>query len=361
MRITAITRHYIYVPYRAPVAPYWGWQAPCHGAHAVIIEMHTDSGLTGIGETAGREAVECHERCASHLLGADPLQIQANLTRMRAAGERPAAISGLEMAMWDLLGKVTGQPVYTLLGGKIREQIPLCGLMGVKAPSEAADTAEEYVRRWGFSVIKTKAGRSVDEDCAIATAMNDRVGARARLRFDANQSYQPSDVARLAETYRDLNIEYFEQPVHGDQLEEYRLMREQTGLPIALNESVTDAVSVGRIVRLSAADALVPDIPDAGGMLEITRIAAVAGAAGIPCAFHCWHDLGIKVAAMSHLVSALPAFSLASDTTYHGLERDILRTPFEIAGGRITPPSGPGLGVEPDWEIIDRYRKQAID
>lgn len=361
MKITGITRHYVYIPYEEPVAPYWGWQAPCYGAHAVLIEMHTDSGLTGIGETAGREAVERHERCASHLIGSDPLDIQRNVARLHAAGERPAAVSGLEMAMWDLLGKVSGQPLYALLGGRVRQQVPLCGLMGVKAPDEAADAAEEYVRRWGFSVIKTKAGRSVEEDQAIAMALHNRVGKYARLRFDANQSYQPDEVIRLAETYRQLDIEYFEQPIHGDQLGEYQRLRKESGIPIALNESVTDACSVAKIVRLSAADALVPDIPDAGGLLEVTRIAAIAGAAGIPCAFHCWHDLGVKTAAMAHLVSALPAFSLASDTTYHGLQKDIIKDPFQIIGGAITPPSGFGLGVELDMDAIDQYRKEVID
>ncbi|WP_020406908.1 mandelate racemase/muconate lactonizing enzyme family protein [Hahella ganghwensis] len=361
MKITEIRRHYIYVPYKAPVAPYWGWNAPCYGAHAVIIEMLTDTGIVGIGETAGRETVEFHARCAEGLEGRNPLAINENLALLRARGERPAAISGLEMAMWDILGKASGMPLYQLLGGKCRDRVNLCGLMGVKPPEEAADTAELYYDTWGFTSIKTKAGRAIEEDAAIALAMHERVGNRVKLRFDANQNYSPADVLELAKVYRQVNIEYFEQPVHQDFLDSYASMREPAGIPIALNESVGDARSVTGIIRANAADALVADIPDAGGIMEVCRLAAVADAADIPCAFHCWHDLGVKTAAMAHLVSALPGFSLASDTTYHGLEEDIISSPFNITAGAISPSDQPGLGIELNHEVIDRYRKKEID
>ena len=361
MKITAITRHYVFVPYVEPVAPYWGWQAPCHGAHAVIIEMHTDSGLVGYGETAGREASEYHARCADGAIGMNPLEITANTALLKQRGERPAAISGLEMAMWDLLGKASGQPLYVLLGGRIRDQIPLCGLMGVKPPEEAAETAEKYVSKWGFKTIKTKAGRDLGEDRAIALALHESVGDRVKFRFDANQNYSVSDAVALSKTYREVSLEYFEQPCHHDLMGEFKALRIEAGIPIALNESVTDARSVHDIIAADAADALIPDLSDAGGISEICRIAAVADAANIPCAFHCWHDMGIKTAAMAHLVSSLGAFSLAGDTTYHGLIEDIISVPFEIRDGVITAPNAPGLGVSPNFEAIERYRKKEVD
>lgn len=358
MRITEIVRHYVYIPYVEPVAPYWGWQAPSYGAHGVIVEMRTDEGPVGFGETAGRESIERHARCADAIVGRDPLEITRNAAYLRERGERPAAISGLEMAMWDLLGKTAGLPLHALLGGKCRPSVPLCGLMGVKPPEEAAETARLYAETWGFGTIKTKAGRDVEEDRRIAKALHESVGDRVRLRFDANENYSPEDVLALAGTYREISLEYFEQPIPHDRLGELSELRRAAAIPIALNESVTDAPSVLRIVHADAADVLIPDIPDAGGIAEVCKIAAVADAAGIPCAFHCWHDLGIKTAAMTHLVSALPAFRLASDTTYHGLVEDIIDEAFEIRNGSIAAPSGPGLGVYPEWEAIERYRKQ---
>ena len=361
MRIIDVKRHYIYIPYKPPVAPYWGWNAPCYGAHAVIIEMITDEGITGWGETAGRERIEHHADVSQAVISKDPLRIAEIVADLKAQGHRPAAISGVEMAMWDIVGKTAGLPLYQLLGGKVRERVPLCGLMGVKPPEDAAETAKLYHQEYGFGTIKTKAGRAVEEDAAIARAIRQAVGGEVKLRFDANQSYSPADAAKLADVYREVEIEYFEQPVHDDYLAELATLRRQMQVPIALNESVTDAASVLHIVKLDAADCLVPDIPDAGGILEVTRLAAVAQAAGLPCAHHCWHDMGIKTAAMAHIVSATPIFSLASDTTYHGLVEDIITKPFVIQEGCIEPPEQPGLGIEVNMDVINEYRKKEID
>lgn len=361
MKIVKINRHYLFVPYKHPVAPYWGWNAPCHGAHAVIIEMITDEGLIGYGETAGRESVEQHERCAKATLGMDPLKINLNISILKTLGHKPAAISGIEMAMWDLLGKSSNKSLYKLFGGKVRDKIPLCGLMGVKPAFEAAETATLYSQLWGFETIKTKAGRSVEEDQKIALALHDAVGKNVRFRFDANQNYSLNDAVELAHTYKQVNIEYFEQPIHHDNMADFQAFRKISRVPLALNESVTDSKSVLEILKNSAADMLIPDIPTAGGISELLQVSAVASAANLPCAFHCWHDLGIKTAAMSHVVSAINVFSLASDTTYHGLEEDIISCPFIIKDGYIKAPDGPGLGVELDFDVINRYRKKEID
>ncbi len=361
MKISSVTRHYLYVPYKPPVDPYWGWQAPCHGAHAVIVEMRTDDGLTGWGETAGREKEFHHTAAAAAVIGLDPRCVTQNAAVLRSAGHTPVAISGLEMAMWDLVGQVAGLPLYQLLGGRVRDRVPLCGLMGVNPPERAAEIAREYVAVHGFQTIKTKAGRAVEEDAAIAQALHAAVGATTALRFDANQNYTPGDVLTLAATYRGVNLQYFEQPVPHRYLPELAALRRAAGIPIALNESVKDARSVLEIARLEAADALVVDIPDAGGIGAVCRAAAVAEAAGLPCAFHSWHDLGIKTAAMAHVVSACPAFSLASDTTYHGLVGDIIATPFTIRDGSLTPPDAPGLGVTVNHEALERFRKAEPD
>ena len=207
MKITEIIRHYLYVPYKPPVDPYWGWKAPCHGAHAVIIEMKTDEGITGWGETAGREAVAQHASAAEKILGKNPLEIAKVWHDLREQGCTGIALSGLEMAMWDICGKVAGQPLYQLLGGKVRERVPLCGLMGVKTPNDAAETAKLYINAYGFPSIKTKAGRDVNEDIAIAEALGKAVGEKARLRFDANQSYTADMMNRIAPYYHNINIE----------------------------------------------------------------------------------------------------------------------------------------------------------
>lgn len=361
MKIAEIIRHYLYIPYKPPVDPYWGWKAPCHGAHAVIVEMKTDEGVTGWGETAGREAVARHQNAAEVIVGKNPLDIAKVWYELRQQGCTSIALSGLEMAMWDILGKIAEQPLYQLLGGKVRESVPLCGLMGVKPHEKAAETAKVYIDEYGFTAIKTKAGRDIDEDIAIAKALGKAVGKKARLRFDANQSYTPDNLLRIAPYYRNVNIEYFEEPLPRASLSEAKTIIKEAGIPIALNESVTDSRCAFELTKLNMADYFVVDLPESGGIAEIQRVAAVASAAGVQCVFHCWHDLGVKTAAMAHIVSANDAFSSASDTTYHGLAEDIITSPHKIANGHITAPDGPGLGIEINRDMLDKYRKKEID
>lgn len=361
-KIVSVKRHYIYIPYKAPVAPYWGWQAATYGAHGIIVEVHTADGLVGYGETAGREAQFFHQKAGEFVIGKDADNINGLTIELKANDHSNQAISGIEMALWDLKGKRCGLPLYQLLGGKVREQVPLCGLMGIKVPQDAVDTARLYRDEYGFKSIKTKAGRDAEEDLNIATALHNELGGSIKMRLDANQSYSIDEFVSLGTQLDELDsIEYFEQPVHHDLIQHLKGVREQLQLPIALNESVTDSKSVALIGRLQAADYLVPDIPDAGGIGEVLAIGNVAHASDLGCAFHCWHDMGIKTAAIAHVVSSQPAFGLACDSTYFGLENDIITAPFKISNGSITAPDLPGLGVEPDFDMIEKYRKENID
>ena len=362
MKITEIKLHYFYVPYKAPVAPYWGAVAPCYGAHGILVEMRTDQGLVGWGETAGREATEKHSDCAALMMGRDPLQINLNCQYLKTQGCSAIAISGVEMAMWDLLGKSSNCSIAQLLGGAQKSEVELCGLMGVKSPEEAVETAQQYIDLYGFQTIKTKAGRDFDEDVAIITQLRKALGTEMKVRADANQSYSFEHARALSiGAYAECGIEYFEQPMAKQELELHSLLRTQGDSPIGLNESVTNADSVAKIVGQQAADFLVVDIPDAGGISELVKLVQVADAFNLPCAFHCWHDFGVKTAVMAQLCAALPGLSVASDTLYFGLENDVIAQPHKIQEGKIPVPDAPGVGVEIDMDMVNRYRKAEID
>lgn len=124
-----------------------------------------------------------------------------------------------------------------------------------------------------------------------------------------------------------------------------------------MNESVTTLQIVLNILQLRAADVLLPDTYQCGGILGVKKVGTLAEAAGIPCVMHCSHDLGPKTAAMLHIVASTPAFTLANDCTYYGLTDDIVSTPFEIKHGRMQVPESPGLGVEVDMGKLLRYQK----
>jgi len=212
-----------------------------------------------------------------------------------------------------------------------------------------------YVEQ-GYSTLKTKAGSDMQEDLEMVRGVRDAVGDSLKLRIDPNRAYTPEQAAELGKRLEEYELEYLEQPIPAEPLETARWLRQQTTTPIALNESVTDPASVWEILRAEAASHILPDTHCAGGILPCVKIGHLCEAAGVPCIMHCGHDLGPKTASMVQISAALPAYSLANDSTYFGLEDDVICEPFEIVRGTIAVPDKPGLGIEGDPEKIAKYK-----
>jgi L-alanine-DL-glutamate epimerase-like enolase superfamily enzyme len=262
--------------------------------------------------------------------------------------------SALEMAMWDVLGKVCRQPVYQLLGGLYRRNIALAACIGIRPPEEVKPIARLYAEQ-GYTTIKTKGGRDAEEDLAMARAIREAVGDQVKLRIDPNTGYSPEVCEQLAKDLEPYNLEYFEQPMPENCDADSARIRKLTSTPLALNESVTTLASVREILALDAAAYLLPDTYQCGGMWAVKLVGEVAASAGVPCILHCAHDLGLKTAAMLHLAASTPNFPLANDTSYYGMEGDILREPLKIERGHIAVPDAPGLGVEVDMAQVRKY------
>jgi L-alanine-DL-glutamate epimerase-like enolase superfamily enzyme len=275
---------------------------------------------------------------------------------MEEAGMGRGPISGIEMALWDALGKYAGLPVCRLLGGIVRAEVDFCACMGLKEPTESAATAREYVKRWGFRFIKTKAGSDADEDLQIAEAIQQAVGDQVALRPDANNGYTPEQAEPLLRKLKTLGVRYFEDPCASEHVEALVRFRKEIGMGILVNMGVETADSVLPLLAKGAADFLMPDTPAAGGVIRVKKIAAVAEAYGVPCLMHCSHDLGLKTAMITHIAASTPNFSGPNDTCYHGLTDDVLAEPLSFVGGRIRVPLGPGLGVEVDEAKLARYQ-----
>jgi L-alanine-DL-glutamate epimerase-like enolase superfamily enzyme len=260
------------------------------------------------------------------------------------------------MAMWDALGRATARPLCRLLGGVLRQKVDFCACMGLKPPSESAATAREYVDRWGFRFIKTKAGNDVEEDLRIATAIQEAVGDAAVLRPDANSGYSPEQAEGLLRRIKELGVPWFEDPCSSEHREALARFRKEIGIGIVVNMGVSSPESVPPILAAGAADFLMPDTPAAGGILPVKKIAAVAEAYGVPCLMHCSHDLGLKTAAVAHIAASTPNFVGPNDTCYHGLRGDILTEPLRFENGKLRVPMRPGLGVQVDETRVQRYR-----
>jgi len=357
MKISTLHACVVRIPQKPPIAPYQNRYRACSVKEAVLVRVATDTGLVGWGEAPVDWINKSFEGAPEELLrrqviGRDPFDVEAWYAENSVG---PYLASAVEMASWDLIGKAAGQPLYRLLGGAVRKQIELAACMGIRPYDEAKAIARQYVED-GFTTLKTKAGRRAEEDLDMVRGIRDGVGDRLKLRIDPNMGYTPEVALSLARDLEPYNLEYFEQPMHLTLLAESARMRRRTRTPLGLNESVTTLEITAQILQLGAADVLLPDTYQCGGILAVKKIAALCEAAGVPCVFHCAHDLGLKTAAMLHVVASTPNFPLANDCTYYGLTDDIIAPMHRIERGRMAVPEAPGLGVTVDEAKVKRYQ-----
>jgi L-alanine-DL-glutamate epimerase-like enolase superfamily enzyme len=357
MKITKLNAVLVRIPQKPPIAPYQSRYRATSAKEALLVRLETDSGLVGWGETPVDWINKSFEGAPEDLLrrqalGRDPFDLEGWYAENTLGGH---LASGVEMAMWDLIGHATRQPLYRLLGGAVRRKVELAACMGIRPYEEAKAIARQYLEQ-GFTTLKTKAGRRAEEDLEMVRGIRDGVGDRLKLRIDPNMGYAPEVAFPLARDLEKYHLEYFEQPMPQSLIGEAARLRRASNTPIGLNESVTTPEVVLQILQLHAADVLLPDTYQCFGILGVKKVAALAEAAGVPCVFHCAHDLGLKTAAMLHVVASSPGFTLANDCTYYGLEDDVITPLHRIERGFMPVPEGPGLGVTVDEAKLTRYR-----
>jgi L-alanine-DL-glutamate epimerase-like enolase superfamily enzyme len=355
MKITRITATPVFIPYAAPVGPYRGRVAKgagTLGASGLIVKVETDAGLIGWGEGTGCFATDPTPVIVGQHVG----DILCVYDKLVAAGIGLGPVSGIEMALWDLIGKRADLPVYRLLGGLNRTQVDFTACFGLNEPAKSASTARAYIDNWGFTSLKTKAGNDPEEDLRIVQAVQKEIGDEAFLRPDANCGYTPEVAAKLLPKLSDLGIRYYEDPCSNQNTEALAQIRSETKIRILINMGFRTPQDVKRILNGEAADFLMPDTPVTGSLLKVADITRAAQAWDVPCLMHCSHDLGLKTASILQLAAGLPNFSGPSDTCYHGLTDDILSHPFKFENGKLSVPAGPGLGVEVDETKIQKYR-----
>ena len=281
--------------------------------------------------------------------------IETVLGRLEEADVPCGPMSGIEMALWDLIGKKADLPVCRLMGGILRSEIEFTACMGLKEPSESAETARIYLDRWGFQYQKTKAGNDAGIDLAIASAVQKEIGDEIFFRPDANGGYDPVATVDLMARFGDLGVKFFEDPCPPDHAEALAAVRSDTPISVLVNMGVTDPSSVRPILEAGAADFLMPDTPSSGALIRCRAVSSVAQAFDVQCLMHSAHDLGLKTAAITHIAASTPNWTGPNDTCYHGLTDDVLVEPFKFEGGKLRVPEAPGLGVEVDESKISNY------
>ncbi len=369
MRITRVTAEPVLVPRRRA---YGRDPASALGAAAMsehgIVTIETDAGIAGEGEICSvfsrRGRLLCREVdqvLAPVLVGQDPRRIGALAAAMDKAleGGEPAK-AGLEMALFDILGKQSGLPVYQLVGGLVRERIPLSYSIPFGAPEEMAAFARERVAE-GFRTVKVKVGRDRDTDVATVAAVRAAVGDGIRVRVDANMGWRtPNEAIGTIRAMEPSRPEMIEQPLPAHDLDGLARIRAGVGVPILADESVWTPRDAIALVKRGAADFVNVYVSEAGGILKAANVFAICEAAGIPCMIGSMPETGIGTAAQIHLGVAMNNLAIDSDTCgvlYH--EVDLLEAPLKIEGGFAYPPAGPGLGVKLDRAAVARHRIDA--
>jgi glucarate dehydratase len=371
MKITDIKVRGILLPVappedRFPPMPWW------HDYIEGIVEVHTDEGIVGLSATATIPEYFSHLLAGTkkRWIGEDPFCIENIIgdTYYRFS-EVGWVASVIEIACWDIIGKKLHQPVYNLLGGKIRDKAQVTRFLGVRPPEQAAKDAAEAMKKWGIQSFKLKIGNTPSTDIQVVKAVREAVGDEAYIRCDANGCYSTPTAINQARKLLEFSPQFFEDPTNT--IEGIKRVREAVGIPVCMCGaafSVAPTFSgnhsiLMRIIKEDATDFVHIDPFRTHGLLGWKKMDGMCAAAGIQMVNH-WVYSGVSVAAALQGIAISRTCDYAHDLIVPavppGPEEDILTKPFTIENGAVKIPDGPGLGIELDEKKMakaeERYR-----
>jgi D-galactarolactone cycloisomerase len=358
-------------------------QAWVRARTAMLVEITTDDGRSGWGEAYGPPApgkTIVDELYAPRLIGRDPMdstviweELYAAMRDYGRTGLPVAALSAVDIALWDLKGQSLGQPIAKLLGGVFRPQLRAyaTGLYRHDVADNAAalvDEARGYVAE-GFRAMKLKVGFGVEEDARNASAVRDAIGPAVKLAVDANHAYDAMTAIRLGRLIERSDIAWFEEPVTPEDLEGYRQVKAALTIPVSGGEAEYTRFGFRELVARRCVDILQPDICACGGFTEALRIAALANAWGVTVYPHVWGS-AVGFHASLQWAAALPPNPAALvpgelwfefDRTPNPFRERLAAEPLKRAGDMIEVPQRPGLGLEVDRTALQRYSPSTGD
>jgi D-galactarolactone cycloisomerase len=334
---------------------------------ATLVQIETDEGITGIGSCSGNgELIEViiDKVLTPLLIGMDPTEIDAIWDKAyfrgghKEFGTRGVGVvtmSGIDIALWDILGKVRGVPLHDLLGGKVREKVPVYATaLYPEQPSKVAKRARGFAEQ-GFHGVKIKVGFDLDQDIRIVRAVRQELGKDFVVMTDANQGYTLDVALKATDAFADCGAYWLEEPLFVEDIEGHAILRERGKTPVAVGENLNMCYAFENFIVRGAVDFIQPDVARAGGITEIRKITGMAAKHKVPVSFHTWGD-GVALAASVHLAAALQhCIVMELDYTYNPLREELLREPVKIENGYLIPPEKPGLGVELDQQALQKF------
>lgn len=368
MKITAVRSMLVIGPRRSVYGKVYqsALGASAHSEHGLVF-IETNEGITGIGEISSvfkrRGRLLCREvelLLGPALVGEDPFRIARLLQKMeRVLDGSQVAKAGIEMALYDIVGKALNTPVYNLLGGMVRDRIPLSFSIPFGDPADMARFATELVQQ-GYGTVKVKVGLDPRRDLETLRRVREAIGPDTHMRVDANMAWRtPKEAIGMIAAMEEYRPQLMEQPLHPRDLDGMAFIRQHVRVPIMADESVWTPQDAMEVIKRGAADIVNVYVSESGGLFNASRTFSICEAAGIPCMIGSMPEFGLGTAACIHLGVAMTNLGLDSDACgvlYHA--EDLLAEPLRIEGGFAYPPAGPGLGVELNMEIVNRWRQQ---
>ena len=361
MKITEVKTYNLSYPLVEPFANALSWSK---ARHAGIVEIRTDAGITGWGEGTSTPSQAAIDNC---LIGKDPFDIEVIWNTMHQGRSNAAAISGVDIALWDIVGKALDQPIYRLLGGAFRHRIPAyaTGLFKKDVPDitqTLMDEAKTYVDQ-GFSAMKMKIGFGEAYDVKNVAAVRKAIGDTIILAVDANCGYDVGTAIDVGQKIAENDLFWYEEPITTDDVEGYVEIRRALNMRIAGGEGLQGRWAFRDLIQRRGYDIVQPDVSIAGGFTECRKIAAMASANHLRVLPHMWGS-SIRLAATLHWQATIPDSPqvlnpipslFEFDMTENGLRTDLAKVPIHAVEGYVPVPQEPGLGIEIDLAVLEKY------
>lgn len=374
MKITAVRTHLL--EHRLAV-PFESASMRFDRRAHVLVEIECDDGTIGWGECLGpaRPNAAVVAAYSPWLIGQDPRQTEKLwailYNALRDQGQRGLAItalSGIDIALWDLKGKHYGASVSMLLGGRWRESVRAyaTGCFKRDGVDRVSDNAMEMAERraQGFHACKIKIGFGIAEDLSVIRAVREAIGDEMRLMIDANHGYTVTEAIRLGKAAADYDIDWFEEPVVPEQLSAYREVRAGQPIPVAGGETWHARYGMWPAIESRAVDILQPDLCGCGGFSEMLKIASLATLHGVRIVPHVW-GTGVHIAAALQFMAAMTPDPvrvkpiepiLEFDRTENPFRQAVLTAPIEAVNGVVAIPDAPGLGIEINRDALAEFK-----
>jgi len=336
-----------------------------------ILQVFTDEGIVGVGELEDEAPRDLLEILRLALVGRDPWDIEQLRILVIGTGHlllqgqnlaRNRLYAGLEIALMDLQAKALGMPLHKLLGGMLRDQIPMSAYLfyryeseshpAVTTPEEMVAHARGLVDRYGFQTLKLKGGVfHPDQEIETIQRLREEFGPQTQLRLDPNNCWGLGTAIRAGHRLREFDLEYLEDPTWG--IDGMAEVSRQTGIPLATNMCVVTFDQIPPAVAQRAVAVILSDPWYWGGPWGVKHLAVICQTFKIGIGMHSGLETGVGLAAMLHIASSLPNLVYAVDAHYHHLTDDlIVGGKMEYRDGALPVPDGPGLGVEVDEEKL---------